>query len=256
MTVLMGTGTGWSVGAGRFILTNCGKGAVHVPIVAKDISKQFNDHVVAVDVSIALNPGDRAGLIGDNGAGKSTLLKILAGLIPADSGEVSVSPNTSVGYLPQALIDTLDQRSLRQVIRDASASVTALEDRMRELESHMSDASGVDLEPILDEYGTTTEAFEMRGGYAFEARTDAILAGLGLSHIDQAQRIDSLSGGERARAALAIALLAAPDVLLLDEPTNHLDAMRLEWLESFLALYRGAVLTATHDREFHCPFGL
>lgn len=221
-----------------------------MPLVAKNISKRFHDYVVAVDVSIALNPGDRAGLIGDNGVGKSTLLKILAGLIPADSGEVSLGPNTSIGYLPQALIETTDQRSLRRVISDASASVTGLEKRMRELESLMAGATDVDLEKILDRYGNVTEQFEIWGGYDFESRTEAILAGSGLGYIDQGQRIDSLSGGERARAALVITLLNAPDVLLLDEPTNHLDDTHLEWLESFLTTHVGVVLTVTHDREF------
>ena len=219
-------------------------------LVAKNIYKQFDDHIVAIDVALALNPGDRAGLIGDNGTGKSTLLKILAGMLPADSGEVFLSPNTSVGYLPQALIETEDGRSLRQVIDDAHESVAGLEKHMRELELLMAEVTGQELEQTLNEYGNATEAFEIRGGYEFESRTNAVLAGLGLDYIDQGQRIDSLSGGERARAALAITLLASPDVLLLDEPTNHLDAKHLEWLENFLGDYRGAVLVVTHDREF------
>lgn len=216
---------------------------------AEGISHAYGANQVLADVSLALNPEDRAGLIGPNGVGKTTLLRVLAGHEQPDSGHVSLSPSVVIGFLPQEYsgdfalsVDDLLLKSLHE-IRTLSA-------RMREIEGEMGLASGVRLDGFLKEYGAVSTSFRDRGGYDFEHRVDLVMDGLGVAHIDRRRAVRTLSGGERERIGLAALLLREPDVLLLDEPTNHLDTDALEWLESYLDSYRGAIVATSHDRKF------
>jgi macrolide transport system ATP-binding/permease protein len=216
---------------------------------ADDISHAYGANQVLADVSLALNPGDRAGLIGPNGVGKTTLLRILAGQEQPESGYVSLSPSAVVGFLLQEYggdfalsVDDLLSRSL--------AEIQALSARMRAIEAEMGMASGARLDSLLKEYGNVSTSFRDRGGYDLEHRVGMVMDGLGVAHLDRRRAVGTLSGGERERIGLAALLLREPDVLLLDEPTNHLDTAALEWLESYLDGYRGAIVAASHDRQF------
>ncbi len=214
-----------------------------------NITKSYGLHTVLNGVSLILNGGERIGLVGANGVGKSTLLKIIMGEVTPDSGSVTLPAGLQLGYLRQALTD-IEGKTVDNLIDESLAGLRALEGRMRDLEGQMGISSGGALEAVMAAYGDTIEQFERRGGYDVDYRLDTVLAGLRIDHIPRDRVFTSLSGGERARIAVALLLLQSPDVLLLDEPTNHLDFATLAWLEGYLAAYRGAILIVSHDREF------
>ena len=213
------------------------------------ISKSYGLNSVLKDVSFTLNAGERIGLVGANGVGKSTLIKIIAGVISADGGTITLPPGTELGYLPQ-VITGYDEQTLGDLIAQASSRLNMLESRMRQLEDDMTRLTGDGLDKAMTEYGNVTEHFERLGGYEGDHRVESVLAGLQIDHLPRERLFSTFSGGEKARAGLALLLLGAPDVLLLDEPTNHIDMLALGWLESYLAAYRGAVLVVSHDRQF------
>ncbi len=218
-------------------------------ITVSDIRKTYALHPVLDGVSFSLNDGDRLGLVGANGVGKSTLLKIIMGEVPADSGSVTLATGRRIGYLAQT-IKYSEGKTLGDLIAESLDAVYSLERRLRELETEMSRVTGDALDRVLTEYGETSEQFERLGGYELEYRVDTVFAGLGVDRIDRERPFTTLSGGEKTRVGLALLLLGAPDVLLLDEPTNHLDFAMLDWLEKYLARYRGAMLIVSHDRLF------
>ncbi len=218
---------------------------------ATDLSKSFGDVTVLAGVSFALEPGEKVGLVGRNGAGKTTVLRLLAGLDAPDQGTVSVRAGAVVGYLPQ-VPDVEPGHTLWDEAAAAFAGLREVERKLAEAEARMAspDVHGDDarLAAALDEYGRLRDRFERGGGFAYEAEIRRTLAGLGFCEDQYHQPLVSMSGGQRSRGALARLLLSAPDLLLLDEPTNHLDLEALEWLQTFLQQYRGAVLLVSHDR--------
>ena len=125
-----------------------------------------------------------------------------------------------------------------------------IEDKMREAEYKLATADAENSQSLLRTYEQLTSRFEALGGYDYEPRMKAALAGLGLTDIDFTRDISSFSGGEKMRICLARLIVSRPDILLLDEPTNHLDTDALEWLEGFIRSYGGAVLLISHDRYF------
>ncbi|MER6003334.1 ATP-binding cassette domain-containing protein [Nonomuraea angiospora] len=189
---------------------------------------------------MSVKPGERVGIVGENGSGKSTLLRLLAGAERPDDGEVTLADDT--GYLRQTL-DLPPGHTVQQAVDAALAGLRAMERRIRELESALTD-------DVMAEYGELLTAYELRGGYEADARVDKAFHGLGLSHVGRDRPLSSLSGGERARLGLACVLAAAPRALLLDEPTNHLDESALTWLEARLREHRGTVVVVSHDRVF------
>ncbi|MFJ8888910.1 ribosomal protection-like ABC-F family protein [Streptomyces sp. NPDC102402] len=217
----------------------------HSQLTLEEVTKRYDEHVVLDRVSLTVKPGEKAGVIGDNGSGKSTLLRLIAGVEGADNGEVTVAAPGGVGYLPQRL-DMPAGATVRDVLDRAFADLRALEKRLHEVEDALVD----DDKRLLTEYGDLLAEFEDRGGYEADARADAALHGLGLPGLDRDRPVDTLSGGERSRLALAAALAAAPELLLLDEPTNDLDDQAVDWLEKRLRDHRGTVVVITHDRAF------
>ena len=212
-----------------------------------DLQKYYGAKLILDDVNLMLNRGDRSVLVGENGAGKSTLARLIVGGEEFDSGEISLTVGTQVGYLPQEL--QVDSRiSVAEFIEQGVGEVSTLRQRLRELELLMAERKG--LEARLEEYGRLHDAFEARGGYSLENRRQQIFAGLGLEHIDEGRPVISLSGGEKTRVGLAALLLQSPELLILDEPTNHLDFAGLAWLEEYLLHYPHALLMITHDRRF------
>ncbi|MFE9683969.1 ribosomal protection-like ABC-F family protein [Streptomyces sp. NPDC006285] len=218
----------------------------HSQLTLEEVTKRYDDHVVLDRVSLTVKPGEKAGVIGDNGSGKSTLLRLIAGAESADNGEVTVAAPGGVGHLPQRL-DMPAGATVRDVLDRAFADLRDLERRMHEAEA---DLAGDEGPRPLAAYGDLLAEFEDRGGYEADARADAALHGLGLPGLDRDRDVDTLSGGERSRLALAATLAAAPELLLLDEPTNDLDDQAVEWLEKRLREHRGTVVVITHDRAF------
>ncbi len=215
---------------------------------ATNITHSFGDHTILRDVSLTLEPGERVGVVGRNGCGKSTLLKLLAGMFKPVSGSVVPQRGTLVGYLHQdpelRAGDTLKQAAQRAFDR-----LHAMQDELEAVFHAMGDATGEKLEKLLREQERIERAIDASGGYAVEHLVDQVLHGLGFTDAQFDIDVDDLSGGQRARVALARLLLEQPGVLLLDEPTNHLDMQGREWLEGFLReSYKGAVILISHDR--------
>ena len=184
---------------------------------AEKISKGYSDRQLLDGCSLAVGQGDKIGLIGVNGTGKSTLLKVMAGVDFPDSGTVTRSGGVRVAYLPQNPEFAPETTVLQQVMTGVAI------DKARAKEAKVVQQA--------DEY-----------------QCKSILTQLGLSDYDQP--IGQLSGGQKRRVALACALAAESEVLILDEPTNHIDSEMVDWLESYLKRYQGAILMVTHDRYF------
>jgi ATP-binding cassette subfamily F protein 3 len=215
-----------------------------------DIGKTYGDDVILDSVSFVVNPGERVGLVGPNGCGKTTLLRIIAGQETPDRGSVRFSPaSVTAGYLAQAL-EFAPGATVGDVVREATAISREAERQVEALAAQMAAAQGAELTRLMDEYANALARFEAAGGYAAAHEIAAVLAGLGLAHVDQAAPVAILSGGQKTRLGLARLLLARPQLLLLDEPTNHLDIEALEWLEGWLMGFRGAAVIVSHDRTF------
>ncbi|MEU7618151.1 ribosomal protection-like ABC-F family protein [Micromonospora rifamycinica] len=220
--------------------------SAHSQLALHEVTKHYAERPVLDRVSLTVKPGEKVGVIGENGSGKSTLLRLLAGLETPDNGELTVSAPGGVGYLAQRLRLPAGGSSVRNVVDHALAELRDMEVRLRAAEADLATATPEQ----LDAYGTLLAEFEARGGYQADARVDSALDGLGLADLDHERDIDTLSGGELSRLALAATLAAAPELLLLDEPTNDLDTEAVEWLEDHLRSHRGTVVVVTHDRMF------
>ncbi len=213
------------------------------------VVKNFGYHAVLDGVSFVLNMNERIGLVGANGVGKSTLLNIITGNIEADSGTVFIPNGARVGYLHQTFSASADM-TIADTIAEAHRALYTIEAELRDLEAQMEHVSGDDFRALMIIYGDKTEQYERMGGYDIQHRVEDVLAGLRIDHLPRTRLVNTLSGGEKSRLALALLLLEAPDFLLLDEPTNHLDFASLAWLERYISTYKGGVLIVSHDREF------
>jgi macrolide transport system ATP-binding/permease protein len=211
----------------------------------KDVTKTYGTRTVLDQVSFTVRPGDKAAVIGENGSGKSTLLRLLAAAEAPDVGEITVAFPGGIGHLAQTL-DLDPDHTVQDAVDLALAELRHMERQLRSAEERLGEAS----KDELAAYGELLIAYEQRGGYEADTRVDAAMYGLGLAGITRDRALDTLSGGEQSRLALACVLAAAPELLLLDEPTNHLDAAAVRWLEEHLRAHRGTVVAVTHDRGF------
>lgn len=206
-------------------------------LIVRDVTKAYATRPVLDGIDLTVGPGQRVGLIGENGAGKSTLVRIAVGLEEPDGG--SVEAPDDLGYLAQD--SGLDpQSTIEQVLADA---LTPLHDGVRRLELL---AEG--LPDTADSYSAQLEWVEAHDAWDADRRAEVAAHRLGLEHLPRDQRVAELSGGQRARLALAALLTRRPDCLVLDEPTNHLDHDALEFMEAQLREMTGAALVASHDR--------
>ena len=221
---------------------------------AKNIEKTFGGNIIFQNVDLKINEGEHIGLIGPNGAGKSTLLKILIRELLPDEGEIHLSKKAGVGYLAQNS-GLQSEKTVWDELLLPFQELIGMEKQFRLLETEMGKEevyTRPDIyEKTLEKYSSLQSAFEEKGGYAYEAKIRRALTGLGMGGIDwKATPVQSLSGGQKTRVALAKLLLEEPDLLILDEPTNYLDMDAMSWLEQMLANYPGALLLVSHDRYF------
>ncbi|MDR2630223.1 MAG: energy-dependent translational throttle protein EttA [Spirochaetaceae bacterium] len=210
------------------------------------VSKKHGPKQVLKDISLSYFYGAKIGVIGLNGSGKSSLLKILAGVDTEFSGETSVSPGLTIGYLEQEPVLEAG-KTVKEV---AAEGVRDLVELLREFDE-VSEAFGepdADFQKLGERQGVLQEKIEAADGWNLDSRLELAMDALRCPPGDQV--VDQLSGGERRRVALCRLLLQKPDILLLDEPTNHLDAETVAWLERHLQQYPGTVIAVTHDRYF------
>ncbi|MFD1824827.1 TlrC/CarA/OleB/SrmB family ABC-F type ribosomal protection protein [Mumia zhuanghuii] len=223
----------------------------HSQLALHDVSKTYDERRVIDRVSLTVKPGEKVGVVGDNGSGKSTLLRLLAGHEHPDDGEVTVRAPGGIGYLAQAL-DLPPEATVRDAVDLALADLRTLESAMHALEDALTrePPERFASSSVAATYATLTARYEARGGYEADVRVGIALHGLGLPDLDPARPLGTLSGGERARLALAATLASQPELLLLDEPTNDLDDAAIGWLEDHLLRHSGTVVVVTHDRVF------
>ena len=213
------------------------------------VSKNFGYGQLFSDVLFSLNDGESISIVGPNGCGKSTLLKIIAGIEKSDTGSISIKKGASVVYLDQTSSDRVDDRIVKDIIKESFSDLFTIEQKIKRMEYAMStsiDAS----EKLLHDYCELIEKFTSIGGYDIDTRLMTICTGLHITDTMLNEVYTNLSGGEKTLVQLAKALLKQPDLILLDEPTNHFDIQRIEWLENYIKEFKGASVIVSHDRYF------
>jgi ATP-binding cassette subfamily F protein uup len=211
----------------------------------ENIGKNYGVKPLFDNVTIGLEDTDKIGIIGANGSGKTTFLRVVAGTEQPDAGKITRAQGKTLAYLPQnPPID--EDKTVLEMIFEASSDAMRL---LLDYETACNDlAKGATDAKLLEKISDLQHELETSGAWEIETNARAVLTKLGI--LDTSAKMETLSGGQRKRVALAHALIVKPDILILDEPTNHLDADTIEWLEKYLARYTGTLLLVTHDRYF------
>ena len=213
---------------------------------------QFTGEDLFTDISFMIREKDRIGLVGKNGAGKTTLIKLLCGLEQPSKGDVIMSDDVTIGYLPQEK----NVHSTKTVLDEAMTAFEEyyeIERRLAKLQDELSDREDYESDSyqrLCEKMSHLNERLAIMGGHSIEGEAEQILIGLGFEHDDMQRPMNEFSNGWQMRVELAKILLRKPKLLLLDEPTNHLDIESIQWLESFLKNYYGAIFMVSHDRAF------
>ncbi len=211
-----------------------------------DVRKKLGEKLVLDNVTLSFYDGAKIGVVGPNGAGKSTMLKIMAGMEQPNNGDAMLGKGKTVGILLQEPPLT-EGKTVLENVEEAVGETKAMVTRFNEVSEAMADPDA-DFDTLLAEMGDLQTELDVRNAWDIDSQLEQAMDALRCPPPDQI--VDVLSGGERRRVALCKLLLQQPDLLLLDEPTNHLDAESVNWLESHLKAYPGAVLAVTHDRYF------
>ena len=210
----------------------------------------FNGEPLLENITFTLSETDRVGLIGGNGEGKTTLIRLLLAELEAESGTLFVKNGIRVGYLAQnGGYDS--ENTVFEEMRDIFAEDIQAINALRETENKIActNESSAEYRALCGKYEALNKRIAARDSYQFEVKIRTVLNGMGFEN-NYNQRISTMSGGEKTRLKLCRLLLEAPELLILDEPTNHLDMKTLFWLEEYLASFKGAILTVSHDRYF------
>ena len=213
------------------------------------LSHGFGDRAIFQDVSFRLLKGEHIGLVGANGEGKSTFMNIITGKLMPDEGKVEWAKNVNVGYLDQHTV--LEKgMTIREVLKSAFSFLFEMEEKMNQICDHMGEASGEEMNSMMEELGTIQDLLMAHDFYIIDSKVEEIGRAFGLDEIGLDKDVDELSGGQRTKVLLGKLLLEKPDILLLDEPTNYLDAQHIEWLKRYLQEYENAFILISHDIPF------
>src|SRR5829696_4445644 len=218
-------------------------------LIARDLVKYHGgDLKILSEASLAIEAGEKIGLVGRNGVGKTTLLNVLSGSSEPDGGVVEHVGGAKVAMTSQSLYAGAGEKgSVEEEMLSAFEALIRREGELKALEAELSENPSPNL---LERYGRLQAEFDRDGGYEYRARAASALSSLGFEPEDWKRPVSSFSGGEQSRIALASLLLSEPELVLLDEPTNHLDLRGIEWLENFVKNAKSAVLVVSHDRYF------
>ncbi len=216
-------------------------------ISVSNISYYIGGRALYLNASMFIRPNDKIGLIGLNGRGKSTLLKLINGEMRLDEGSISKSRDCTVGFLNQDLLSFQSDDAILTVAMEAFKDAV---DTQRQIERILHQLETTYSDELVNKLTRLQEKFEQLDGYTMQAKAEEVLEGIGFSTTDLHRPLREFSGGWRMRVMLAKLLLEKPSLLMLDEPTNHLDLPSIEWVESYLRNYEGAVIIVSHDRQF------
>lgn len=214
-------------------------------LTIENLCKTYGDKILFNNVNFSLTDGDKIGIVGVNGTGKSTFIKVIAGIIPADSGNIIAGKNIKIEYLSQDKVFNPEHTILMEVFRGNQPIMQALYDYEIALTKSQQNPHDTSIQAQLIKL---TAKIDELNGWQLESDAKTILTKLGL--MDFSAQIKTLSGGQQKRLALASALIQPCDLLLLDEPTNHLDSETITWLEEYLHKLKCALIMVTHDRYF------
>ena len=218
-------------------------------IQLNNVTKNFVVNEIFSNVKLEINDKDRVAIVGRNGAGKSTLLKIISGAISFDSGERTISKNTTVGYLSQEFIVREDLSIYEEMIT-CFDEIIGLEENLEKLSYELT-PENIEKDPgLLDRFDRLQNEVLTHKDYHYKSKIESVLYGLDFTKDVFDKKISTFSGGEKTRLSMAKLLLSEPDLLILDEPTNHLDMENVAWLENYLSSYNGAIVIVSHDRYF------
>ena len=222
---------------------------INMILACNNISKSFGIDEIIKNASFHIEEREKAAIVGINGAGKTTLLRIIMGEYQADSGEVIIAKDRTIGYLAQHQ-NLTGENTIYDELMSVKKDIIELEQKIRRLELEMHSREGAELEAVMENYAKSTHQFELQNGYAYKSEVVGVLKGLGFDESDFDKKMSTLSGGQKTRVALGRLLLSKPDIIMLDEPTNHLDMNSIAWLENYLVNYDGSVIIVAHDRYF------